>query len=1069
MKHIGRRAAALALALLMGAAPLAAASEAMGNELQGGAVTLSQGTSLTRQIFWSDTYSDLRTERYFTYTPNPGVTPVVAYGDKVTTRATLSDMAKTLEAQGKRLVGGMNGDLYVMATGVPLGTVITDGVIRSAPSTSKDHWYLGVGFRADGTAFIGRPQLGMTATFRGLTFAVTGGINKVRLSDGLFIYTDDFGANTLNTEPGIDVILTPVLDNVGQTVEVDLTVSSGYATPPIDETQGQSGETGDGTQAVSSEDLAEDPLSTQSAEPVEAMRTTLTQSAELTVGGRVTYVVEQVLQSTGAAEIPAGKVVLSINNKGNSFWTSELGALKPGDVVNLDVTSPEPYWAQAKEAMGGLYKLVTGGKVESGLPAERTAYSAVGVKADGTAVFYTMDGKQPGHSIGATLTQIAMRLAELGCVDALSLDGGGSTTIGATYPDGGSMGVLNRPSDGRERANSVALFLETNLKPTGVLGSYQVTPSDGILLAGASVQLTAKPVDTGWYTMADESPVTWTAGSGQVDGNGLFTAGSENGVAQVTAASGAASGGAALTVVKTPDTITLMDETPGKANGVPLTALNLEPQERIDLKANAFYKKLVLTSQDACYTWTLDPAVGTVDANGVITAGTKTAGGNLTVSAGGTTLTIPVSVAGHVKTLTGFETADQTYDGGVGISAALENTSDRVRYGNHSLRVNYDTTGSGTASLTTALNIDEGEYYLNLWVYGDGTANSLTATVADRDGVTSETILTGLDFTGWNYVSVNLPANAASIRSLNLIYGGGSGQASGTFWLDQMTTSNEPIRDETPPVVTVNLNGNQLTAAVADNIDRSFAKSQLSLTWDGAPLDFTWDAASRTLKATLPADDGRLHRAAVTVTDASGNIGRSGVDRSAAAGREAVFSDMQGHWAEPYAVYLYDHKVSTGVPNEADGTLQFQPDKAITRGEFFTMAARWLNVDLNAYAGTELPFADTAAIQDWALPGVKAMYALGYLKGTVDGGAVKANPGATISRVEAMTILGRIQARGYAEAEITFSDASQVPDWALSYVKTLVSQGVVGGYENQIMPNAALKRGEVAKMLFTMT
>ena len=52
-----------------------------------------RGTELTHQIFWSDTYSDLRTERYFTYTPNKNVTPVVAYGDKVTSRETLTTKA----------------------------------------------------------------------------------------------------------------------------------------------------------------------------------------------------------------------------------------------------------------------------------------------------------------------------------------------------------------------------------------------------------------------------------------------------------------------------------------------------------------------------------------------------------------------------------------------------------------------------------------------------------------------------------------------------------------------------------------------------------------------------------------------------------------------------------------------------------------------------------------------------------------------------------------------------------------------------------------------------------------
>ena len=125
MKSIRTRTIALVLAAALGLAPAAWASEALGHDIQTGTVSLAAGTELTHQIFWSDTYSDLRTERYFTYTPNKNVTPVVAYGDKVTSRETLTTMAQRLEGEGKRLVGGINGDLYVMSTGEPLGTVIT--------------------------------------------------------------------------------------------------------------------------------------------------------------------------------------------------------------------------------------------------------------------------------------------------------------------------------------------------------------------------------------------------------------------------------------------------------------------------------------------------------------------------------------------------------------------------------------------------------------------------------------------------------------------------------------------------------------------------------------------------------------------------------------------------------------------------------------------------------------------------------------------------------------------------------------------------------------------------------
>lgn len=51
------------------------------------------------------------------------------------------------------------------------------------------------------------------------------------------------------------------------------------------------------------------------------------------------------------------------------------------------------------------------------------------------------------------------------------------------------------------------------------------------------------------------------------------------------------------------------------------------------------------------------------------------------------------------------------------------------------------------------------------------------------------------------------------------------------------------------------------------------------------------------------------------------------------------------------------------------------------------MVARWLGVDMNQYSSVKLPFVDAAQIPDWALPGVKTMYALGYLKGSSDGAA----------------------------------------------------------------------------------
>ena len=55
------------------------------------------------------------------------------------------------------------------------------------------------------------------------------------------------------------------------------------------------------------------------------------------------------------------------------------------------------------------------------------------------------------YSYGARIETIANRMKELGCVDAINLDGGGSTAIGAVFPGTNSFVVTNKPSDGVQR------------------------------------------------------------------------------------------------------------------------------------------------------------------------------------------------------------------------------------------------------------------------------------------------------------------------------------------------------------------------------------------------------------------------------------------------------------------------------------------------------------------------------------------------------------------------------------------------------------------------------------------
>ncbi len=1032
MRHWNTRlsAAGLALSLLLGQAALA--SDALGHDLHSGDTVLSEGTVATRGYLWSDTYNDLRTERYVTYTPNELVNPTVAFGANILERETLSHMAQTLEGQGKRVVGGTNGDFYVLSTGQPLGLVVTGGAVRSSAS-----YHSAIGFRSDGTAFVGTPNLYISATMGEDRLTVFGGINKVRQirnvdGGGLTLLTPDFGANTQNLAPGVDVFLRVVTteEEIGQTVPAE--------------------ETGLYRELV----LSDMPK----------------------IGGRVKCVVDYVSEAAGANPIPEDGFVLTMNGKDDEGTLNMLRSLQPGDEVNIDVTSEDTRWDEAVEALGAMYRLLDNGAIGENLSKERTARTAIGIKTDGTVIFYTIDGRQPGHSIGATCEQVARRLLELGCVEAVGLDGGGSTTMGLTTPAQEAMTVVNRPSDGAERKNSTAIFLTTDLTATGEPTRLQVEPGDAILLAGASLPLEAYEVDTGYRLMGLAQDVEYTASGGGEIGDNTFTAGPDSGYLTISAAKGELTGEASVTIVRTPDEILVTNEETGSSVGI----LALEPGESVPLQAASSWRKLNIRSQDSCYTWSCDEAVGTVTGDGYFTAGDKTAEGELTVTAGDKSVTIPVSVAGHILPLQDMEGAEAPWTGGEGVQAGLEKNLAYVRTGRQSLRVDYELNEEGSAVLDMKASLAYGEKFLGLWVYGDGSNNELTAVFRNGEETGEEPVCT-LDFTGWKHILIPIPEGCDVLDALRL--SGGESPA-GTVWLDQLTTSNEDLVDVMAPVIQLKLVGRTLTATVSDNVDKSFAAPAVSLSYDGATLPGTWDPEKGTLTAQLPLPETEersgipaegeteqaitpepqpAHRISVTAVDVSGNLGRESMDIPGDALVE--FADLTDHWAASYVSYLYEQGITNGVA--ADEGLYYLPNNTITRAELFTMVARWMGLDLTEYEGVELPFADAAEIPEWAVPALKAMYARGIVQGSMDYGILYAYPNAGVSRAEVMTILGRTQLRGWPEAELdVFTDAGEIPEWAVCYVKSMVGQGIINGYEDATLkPTAPMLRGEVAKVL----
>lgn len=1050
MRHQTTKITALALAALLTLSPAASASQALGTEIHAGTSHLAQGVDYTRQYLWSATYSDLRTESYFEYTPNDLVQPAVAYGDTVLSKNKLSALAQELESEGMRVLGGVNGDYYVVATGAPLGMVVTDGVVRSSSS-----YHYALGFDADGNAFIGQPELSITATFHGTTYEIAGGLNKVRTANGGYVlYTSDFSSTTQNSEPGIDVILTPSTRRLGQTTKVDLDVEDGGGTyNPI---------TGLFESFTGSADLdAEDVLGR--GEAVDEVRDTLVYTDVPTIGGRMSCTVEQVLHSEKDIEIPQGSLVLSINSKDSALLIQALEALESGDTVDIDITCDDARWKSAVTAVGGLYKMVTGGAVESGLETTQAPRTAVGIKADGTVIFYTVDGRQSGYSVGASMAQVAQRLVELGCVEAMCLDGGGSTTLGGTQAGGEGFSVWSKPSDGTERAVSNALFLVADQAAVGRAEQLAVEPGDALLLSGAQLELSAVSTDKLGQAVrqyeGSQLSFDLSAAAGSIDQSGVLTAGTTAGTYTLTARTGSLTGSAQITVVTQPDAIKLRDGETGAA----LTHIYASPNEVIDLSAAATFRNLTLTCQDEQFTWSVSAGAGTIDQSGVLTAGPENGSGTVTVRCGQVSVDIPLTISSHVTAIEDFEGSLDLVAGSDTASIRTETRPAYVARGGSSAVITYSM-GALTANINTAWTLPEGEPYLSLWVYGNGSGNILSATVQNTDGTAISMPLTTLSFSGWQRVTITLPALAKRITQLTIDSTGGSTQ--GTIWLDHVTTSNQLTPDTSAPTISATLNGSTLTAVLQDDLGGGFTAGQVSVTYDGREQNFTLNGS--TVTAILPEQDGLAHRVTVTAADTSGNLGRASLDIPADAGRTSPFTDMSGHWAESYVNYLYDQGITNGVAS-GDAYL-FQPSKNITRGEFALMISRWMRLDLNAYSGVTLPFADTAAIPSWCLDAVKAMYALGIMQGSNERGVYYAFATQTISRAEALTMLGRIQGKGYAAADLSvYSDAVSIPSWAAEHIASMAAQGVISGRpDGTLAPMTAVTRCEIAKILYAM-
>lgn len=223
-----------------------------------------------------------------------------------------------------------------------------------------------------------------------------------------------------------------------------------------------------------------------------------------------------------------------------------------GDKIKLDISCyPDLSWI--KEACGGGTLLIKNGirptfthNITGNQP--RTA---VGCDETRKIVYFvTVDGRL-STSRGVTQTELADIMAELGCYDAINMDGGGSTTMVAKDRDNNdTQTVVNTPSDGAQRAVSVGLGAVNTQPKSGILGKLELVPEDENVFVNTSRVIGINAYDTGHYSMDVPGPITWSVDGveGTVDPEGNLFLPASTGTATITATIGDVSGSCTVNV-----------------------------------------------------------------------------------------------------------------------------------------------------------------------------------------------------------------------------------------------------------------------------------------------------------------------------------------------------------------------------------------------------------------------------------------------------------------------------------------------------------------------------------------
>ncbi len=227
-------------------------------------------------------------------------------------------------------------------------------------------------------------------------------------------------------------------------------------------------------------------------------------NTDLAVGQTLIGEVVSVTQNTyggalGASGVYADTFILFM--RAGSSYESYISGVKVGDTITINT---EETVAASKEIMEDANSVISnvGWLVKDGVDRTRidstigthsvtlqARWTAFGQKADGSYVFFTSEGGSTGSGGSLTLRDVADAMEQMGCVNVIRMDGGGSSAMYVSNTGSGSAGYVQ--SSTRSIADCILIVSRSSATSSTVKAALQteITEAEAVLASNNSTAL----------------------------------------------------------------------------------------------------------------------------------------------------------------------------------------------------------------------------------------------------------------------------------------------------------------------------------------------------------------------------------------------------------------------------------------------------------------------------------------------------------------------------------------------------------------------------------------------------